>query len=57
MSVACTICISKGIDHRTVTGNRDGVVTVGVIALPQASVTAGGVGATASLGQLTVEEH
>ena len=33
----------------------DGVVTVGVIALPQASVTVGGVGATASEGQLTVE--
>ena len=33
----------------------DGVETVGVIALPQASVTAGGVGATASEGQLTVE--
>ena len=28
---------------------------VGVITLPQASTTAGGVGATASLGQLTVE--
>ena len=33
----------------------DGVVTVGVIALPQASVTVGGVGATASAGQLTVD--
>ena len=33
----------------------DGVVTVGVIALPQASTTEGGVGATASAGQLTVE--
>ena len=29
--------------------------TVGVIALPQASVTVGGVGATASAGQFTVE--
>ena len=33
----------------------DGVVTVGVIVLPQASVIAGGLGATASLGQFTVE--
>ena len=33
----------------------DGVVTVGVIALPQASVTVGGVGAVASEGQFTVE--
>ena len=51
----CTINISKRIDHRSITGSGDGVVTVGVIALPQASVTVGGVGATASAGQFTVE--
>jgi hypothetical protein len=56
MSVACTICISKGITIVPLQVTGDGEVTVGVIALPQASVTAGGVGATASLGQLTVEE-
>ena len=32
-----------------------GAVTTGVMALPQASVTTGGVGATASAGQFTVE--
>jgi len=33
----------------------DGVVTVGVMALPQASVTVGEAGAVASAGQFTVE--
>ena len=33
----------------------DGVVTVGVMALPQASLTTGDVGKTASAGQFTVE--
>jgi hypothetical protein len=33
----------------------DGVITVGMIILPQASVIVGGVGATASEGQFTVE--
>jgi hypothetical protein len=32
----------------------DGVVTTGVIVFPQASVTTGAVGATASEGQFTV---
>jgi len=34
----------------------DGVVTVGVSVVPQASTTTGGVGATAFAGQLTVED-
>ena len=33
----------------------DGVVTVGVMVLPQASVTIGAAGNTASAGQLTVD--
>jgi len=33
----------------------DDIVTVGVISLPQTSVTVGGVGATASAEQFTVE--
>ena len=51
----CTINISKCIDHRSVTAVGDGAITVGVIVVPQASVTVGGVGATASAGQFTVE--
>jgi hypothetical protein len=34
----------------------DGDATVGVMALPHASFTTGGVGATASEGQLTVDD-
>ena len=55
MRVISTIGVSKCIDHRTVTGNGDGVVTAGVMVLPQASFTTGSVGNVASAGQFTVE--
>jgi hypothetical protein len=34
----------------------EGMTTVGMIVLPHASTTAGGVGVTASAGQLTVDD-
>jgi hypothetical protein len=53
-----TIRVRKGVDHRTFASVGDGAgPATGVITLPQASVTTGATGTTASAGQFTVEAH
>jgi hypothetical protein len=57
MRVTSAIGVSKGVDHRTFASVGDGAgPATGVITLPHASVTLGGVGAVASAGQFTVED-